>query len=161
MFGFFSNMFDGASRAEKEAARESQRRQHAYEQQQRERMAHERQARIDGIRVFTGELKHRYHVIETLRGIGIFFAPPQEAEYDPMEATRRAMYHLQEQAADLGADAVVHARYQILRYLQSTGQRAVPVYEVHAFGTAVRIIGQSPDLDDVMPNGPHHESEND
>lgn len=159
MFGFF-NMFDSASRAEKDAARESQRRQHAYEQQQRERMAHERQARIDGIRVFTGELKHRYHVVETLRGIGIYYAPPQEAEYDPLEATRRAIYNLQEQAADLGADAVVHARYEILRYMQNTGQqRAVPVYEVHAFGTAVRIIGQSPDLDDVMPNDAHHESE--
>lgn len=148
MFGFFNDLFDSASKAEKQAARESQRRQREYEERLRAEAAEARQARIDSIRVFTGELKHRYVVVDTLRGFGHYVAPLNE-EYDPLEATRRAAYSLQEQAADVFADAIVHARFDILRYTQTSGQRVVPVYEVHAFGTAVRIVGPSPDLDGV------------
>lgn len=148
MFGFFSDLFDSTSKAEKQAARESQRRQREYEDRLRTEAAEARQARIDAIRIFTGELKHRYVVVDTLRGFGHYVAPVNE-DYDPLEATRRAAYSLQEQAADLFADAIVHARYEILRYTQTSGQRVIPVYEAHAFGTAVRIIGPSPDLDGV------------
>lgn len=148
MFGFFTDLFDGASRAEKQAARESQRRQREYEERLRAEAAEVRQARIDSIRIFTGDLKHRYVIVDTLRGFGHYTAPLNE-DYDPLEATRRASYSLQEQAADIFADAVVHARFEILRFTQSNGQRVIPTYEVHAFGTAVRIVGPSPDLDGV------------
>lgn len=148
MFGFFTDLFDSASRAERAAARESQRRQREYEEQQRAEAVEARTARVLAIRVFTGELKHRYVVVDTLRGFGHYMAPPNE-DYDPLEATRRACLSLQEQAADLFADAVVHARYEILRYTLVQGQRTVPVYEVHAFGTAVRIVGPAADLDGV------------
>lgn len=146
MFGFFTDLFDSASRAERQAARESQRRQREYEERQRAEAVEARQARIESIRVFTGELKHRYVVVDTLRGFGHYVAPLNE-EYDPLEATRRASLSLQQQAADLFADAVIHARFEILRYNHAHGQRLVPVYEVHAFGTAVRIVGAPADLD--------------
>lgn len=148
MFGFFSDLFDSSSRAEKQAARESQQRQREYEERRRAEAAEARQARIDGIRVFTGDLKHRYVIVDTLRGFGHYIAP-LSGDYDPLEATRRATYALQEQAADIFADAVVHARFEILRYTHTNGQRVTPVYEVHAFGTAIRIVGPSPDLDGV------------
>lgn len=148
MFEFFADLFDGNGRAERKAARESQERQRAYEAQMRAEAAEARQARIDAIRVFTGDLKHRYVVIDTLRGFGQYELP-SSGDYDPTEATQRATYSLQVQAADMLADAVVHARFEVLRYTHQVQGRLVPVYEVHAFGTAVRVVGPPADLEEM------------
>lgn len=148
MFEFFADLFDGSGRAERKAARESRERQRAYEEQMRAEAAEARQARIDAIRVFTGDLKHRYVIIDTLRGFGQYEVPAS-GDYDPIEATRRAAYSMQVQAADLFADAIVHARYEILRYTHQVQGRLLPVYEVHAFGTAVRVVGPPADLEEM------------
>lgn len=146
MFGIFTDLFDSVGRAERRAARESQERQRQYEERLRAEAIEERLERIDAVRVFTGELKHRYVLVDTLRGYGLYEAPAS-GEYDPVEATRRATYSMQVQAADLFADAVIHAQYQIIRYTQQHGGRFLPAYEVHAFGTAVRIVGPPADLE--------------
>lgn len=134
------------TRAEAKATRESLERQQAYEAQSKRRAAYEREQRIATVRVITGDLKHRYIIVDTLRGFGLYTAQPGR-DYDPTEATRRALYHLQTQAHDIGADAVIHARYEILRYAEprQLRQAPVPTYEVHAFGTAVKVVGPPAD----------------
>lgn len=149
VFDFIRRM--QATREEARAARASTERQRAYEAQQQRRAAQDREARIADVRVITGELKHRYVIVDTLTGFGHYAAEPGR-DYDPTEATRRATYNLQQQAVALGADAVIHARYEILRYAEPRGGvgRLVPLpsYEVHAFGTAVRIVGPPADWPD-------------
>jgi len=146
MFSFINNMKQ--ARDERRAAKESAQRQRLYEQQRAQEYAEARDRKIESVRILTGELKHRYVIVDALRGFGHYIAP-EVGTYDPLEATRRATLHLQTQAADIDADAVIHARFEIIRYTENRGARysSVPVYEVHAFGTAVRIVGPSPDLD--------------
>ncbi|MGE3770523.1 MAG: hypothetical protein AB7G06_06170 [Bdellovibrionales bacterium] len=147
MFDFFNDWRQ--KREEIKAARESQLRQRQYEQQRRAEYEFEREQKIEQVRVITGDLKHRYVLLESLRAFGHYIAPIND-EYDPLEATRRATYHLQAQAVDLGADAIIHARFQVIRYVeQRRGPQGytLPAYEVHAFGTAVRIVGPPPDWD--------------
>lgn len=148
MFGFFNNWRQAREKAA--AARESIQRQRQYEESRRAEYAYEREQKIEAMRVLTGDLKHRYAVVETLQGFGHYVAPA-DAEYDPMEATRRAAYHLKAQAVDLGADAVIHAQYQIVRYTENRGARYIPlpVYEVHVFGTAIRIVGLPTDWEEA------------
>lgn len=147
----------GQTRRDAQAARESIKRQMEYEADQRARRSAEEAGRVAAIRVLTGDLKHRYAIIEPLQGFGYYTAEPGR-NYDPTEATRRAIHSLQRQAFAIGADAVIHARFEILRYLeQSSGgfggfrrnnlQNLLPAYEAHAFGTAVKIVGPPRDWD--------------
>lgn len=145
-------------RAEAAAIRDSLARQRAYEAESQRRAAFAREERIAAIRVITGDLKHRYAIVDTVRAFGLYTAQPGE-DYDPTEATRRAQYHLQTQAIELGADAIIHATYQVLRYAEQRHMRQhpVPVYEVHAFGTAVKIVGPPTDWQ-AEPSTPEEEN---
>ena len=142
----------GQTRRDAQAARESVRRQMDYEAEQRARRSAEEAAQVAAIRVLTGELKHRYAIIEPLQGFG-YYTAEQGRTYDPTEATRRAIYSLQKQAFAVGADAVIHARFEIVRYLEQRGAfggrggGVVPAYETHAFGTAIKIVGPPRDWD--------------
>lgn len=142
MFGFFKRVQQ--QRAEAREARDSVTRQRAYEAQQQRLRAQERETQIAATRVITGELKHRYVLVDALRGFGVYIVDPGH-DYDPTEVTRRATYDLQRQAVALGANAVIHARFEILRYSEDRQGRPLPIYEAHAFGTAVRIVGPPSD----------------
>lgn len=105
----------------------------------------EREQRILGIRIITGEVKYRYAVLDTIRTIGY-------AEFggnqliDPDQATQRAIRQMQELAFSIGADAIIHAQYQILRYtVQQRQMLFMPVYETHIFGTAIKVLGPPQD----------------
>ncbi|HVY12886.1 MAG TPA: hypothetical protein VHB73_04910 [Alphaproteobacteria bacterium] len=112
---------------------------------QRARMDAENERHIASIRVITGEVKYQYVVIDTLRVFAHYVAEPG-ASYDPTAATTRATRLMQELAHSAGADAVIHAQYQILRYTTRRAQYAeVPVYEAHLFGTAIKIMGPPQD----------------
>lgn len=113
-----------------------------------ERARDERERKIASIRIITGDVRYSYVVVDTLRVFAHYMAEPGEA-YDPTASTNRAMRDMQELAFAAGADAVIHAQYQILRY--TTTRRTytdVPVYETHLFGTAVKIVGPPRDWDD-------------
>lgn len=136
------------TRRDAQAARESVKRQMAYEAEQRARRSAEEAGRVAAIRVLSGDIKHRYVIIEPLLGFGYYSAEPQRT-YDPLEATRRAIHSLQKQAFAQGADAVINARFEVIRYLETHGSgrfgTVLPAYEVHAYGTAIRIVGPPAD----------------
>lgn len=109
----------------------------------------ERERRIRSIRIISGDVKYRYVVLDTLRTVGY-------AEFsgnrliDPDEATRNAMQQMQDLAFSLGADVVIHAQFQVLRYtIQQRQMIYVPVYETHLFGTAVKVMGPPTDWHNV------------
>jgi hypothetical protein len=105
----------------------------------------EREHRIRAIRVITGEVKYRYAVLEVLRTIGYAEFEGKQL-IDPDAATRRAIEQIQDLAFSIGADAVIQAQYQILRYtVQHQHTIVTPVYETHLFGTAIKLIGPPPD----------------
>ena len=146
----------GRTRREAKAARDSVKRQMAYEAEQRARRSQQEAAEVNRVRVLTGDLKHRYVVIEALQGFGWYMAEPGR-DYDPTEAARRAAHQLRRQAVQLGADAVIHATYQIIRTVEQQGQghrrSLLPAYEAHAFGTAIRIVGPPADWDTAYGSG--------
>jgi uncharacterized protein YbjQ (UPF0145 family) len=107
-----------------------------------------RERKITGIRIITGEVKYRYAILDTLRVFAQYIAEPGEP-YDPTASSAKATRLMQELAYSSGADAVIHAQYQIVRYSTSTqGYTNVPVYETHLFGTAVKIIGPPADWEE-------------
>lgn len=126
-----------------EAARAERTRQE--QAAQRARLDAEKERQIASIRVITGEVKYRYAIIDTLRVFAHYVAEPGEP-YDPTASTVRATRMMQELAQAAGADAVIHAQYQIIRSSSPrSGYSDVPVYETHLFGTAVKILGPPSD----------------
>ena len=57
---------------------------------------------------------------------------------------------MQELAFSIGADAIIHAQYQVLRYtVQQRQMMFMPVYETHIFGTAIKVLGPPQDWKDT------------
>ena len=112
-------------------------------------MEEDREVRVRAIRIITGEVKYRYAVLDTIRTIGYAeFGGNQLIE--PDQATQRAITQMQELAFSIGADAIIHAQYQVLRYtVQQRQMLYMPVYETHIFGTAIKILGPPQDWKDV------------
>lgn len=112
------------------------------------RIKAERERKIASIRVITGAVKYRYAIIDTLRVFAHYISEPGQP-YDPTASTQQATRMMQEQAFSIGADAVIHAQYQVLRYTTTRkGYQDVPAYETHLFGTAVKIIGPPVDWEE-------------
>jgi uncharacterized protein YbjQ (UPF0145 family) len=136
------------TREEREKARRDQDRKHQARQaeaQRAEAMAEERDRRIHAIRVITGEVKYRYAILDTIRTVG-YCEVLGNQPIDPEEATRRAVAQLQDIAFRIGADAVIHAQYHIVRYtIQRRQMLFTPVYETHVFGTAIKVLGPPED----------------
>ncbi len=140
-------MFDSIKENMKRAADERAKKQ-AEEQRQQARAQAQAQAteqKIASIRVITGDVRYQYVIIDTLRAFSHYVAEPGEP-YDPTAATQMVTRQMQELAVAVGADAVIHAQYQIVRYyVQRRGYNDVPAYEAHLFGTAIRIVGPPPE----------------
>lgn len=152
----FDNLKEQLKKANEERARareEEERKQRLREKQREteQRLAEERERKIQNLRIITGDVRYRYAVIDTLRVFAHYSAEPNES-YDPTAATQKAMRQMQELAFAAGADAVIHAQYQILRYTTTRrGYSDVPVYEAHLFGTAIKIMGPPPEWDAEPP----------
>lgn len=136
------------TREDREKNRRDQDRKHQARQaeaQRAEAMAEERDRRIQAIRVITGEVKYRYAILDTIRTVGYYEVNGNQL-IDPEEATRRAVVQLQDIAFRIGADAVIHAQYHIVRYaIQRRQMLFTPVYETHLFGTAIKVLGPPED----------------
>jgi uncharacterized protein YbjQ (UPF0145 family) len=148
----FDAIKESLKRAAAERARNREEAQRAergrQEQAQHQaRMNAEKERQVASIRVITGEVKYRYAIIDTLRVFAHYVAEAGEP-YDPTASTVRATRMMQELAHSAGADAVIHAQYQIIRSTATRqGYADVPAYETHLFGTAVKIIGPPSDWD--------------
>ena len=146
----FERFKEAARRAKEERERKKAEQQETERQRQREaealrRAEFERQRKISNIRVITGDVKYRYAIMDTVRSWTVY-VPEGNAPYDPTEGVGRAIRYLQEQAIRHGADAVIHAQFEILRYTTQRGKyHNVPCYEVYAFGTAIKIVGPPQD----------------
>ena len=149
----FDNLKESIKKANEEKARQREEEARAQRMRDRQKEAEaraieERERKILGIRIITGDVRYRYAILDTMRVFAHYEAEPGEA-YDPTGATQRAMRQMQELAFSIGADAVIHAQYQILRYTTSKrGYADIPVYEVHAFGTAIKIMGPPSDWEE-------------
>jgi hypothetical protein len=132
-------------------AREEHERKERAKQQQAEmnaRQKDERERKIATIRVITGDVKYRYAILDTLRVFSHYTAEPGQP-YDPTASSQQATRMMQELAFSTGADAVIHAQYQIVRYTtQRRGYADVPVYETHLFGTAIKVMGPPVDWEE-------------
>lgn len=151
MFDDMKEKMRRAKEAKEHARHERDRMEREYQSEAAKAQAaeEERERRIRSIRVISGDVKYRYVVLDTLRTVGY-------AEFsgnrliDPDEATRNAMQQMQDLAFSLGADAVVHAQFQVLRYtIQQRQMYYVPVYETHIFGTAIKVMGPPTDWNNV------------
>lgn len=147
MFRDFAKNF-AAYEAERRAREENQRKQ----DDERRRMDDAMRNRIAGVRVITGDIRYKYAIMNTIRAWAYLPCPPGEG-LDPHKATDLAIYNLQREAARIGADAVIHAQFHILRYEVPTRDSIMPAYETHAFGTAVKIL--APPDDWKTPDEPH------
>ena len=145
---FLRNFAQSAGRFEQERrAREEQRYR---EEEDRRRMDDAMRARIAAVRVITGDIKYKYAIVNTVRAWAyVPYAPGRQA--DPHKTTDIAIYNLQREAMKMGADAVIHAQFHILRYEVTLRDGKVPAYETHAFGTAVKIL--APPDDWKTPDG--------
>ncbi|MDX1922645.1 MAG: hypothetical protein SFW65_05920 [Alphaproteobacteria bacterium] len=136
---------------ERAKAREEQERKDRAKQQQESinaRLKEERERKIATIRVITGDVKYRYAILDTLRVFSHYTAEPGQP-YDPTASSQQATRMMQELAFSTGADAVIHAQYQIVRYTTNRRNYAdVPVYETHLFGTAIKVMGPPTDWED-------------
>ena len=136
---------------ERARAKAEQDRKDRAKQQQAEMGAkakEERERKISTIRVITGEVKYRYAILDTLRVFAHYTAEPGQP-YDPTASSQQATRMMQELAYSAGADAVIHAQYQIVRYTtQRRNYADVPVYETHLFGTAIKVMGPPSDWDE-------------
>lgn len=124
--------------------RERRERERLQDAERQKRAEQERVQKILSIRVITGEVKYRHAVIDTVRAVGFYEVEPDN-RYLPDEATNRAIAQIQEHAYRLGADAVIHAQYHILRYSVQRRQHVNTIYETHVFGTAIKILGPPSD----------------
>jgi uncharacterized protein YbjQ (UPF0145 family) len=129
--------------------RERAARSHQEEAARAAAMEEDREVRVRAIRIITGEVKYRYAVLDTIRTIGYAeFGGNQLIE--PDQATQRAITQMQELAFSIGADAIIHAQYQVLRYtVQQRQMMFMPVYETHIFGTAIKVLGPPQDWKDT------------
>lgn len=147
-------MFDSLRQSLRDAARERSRRRREHERQERERklatdrarrMQEDMERRIKSVRVITGDVRYRYSILDTLRAHGYRVSEPSQ-DMAPTQATEAAIRSLQEQAVTLGADAVIHATFNILRYTAPRrGYAVATIYETHAFGTAIKVLGPPSD----------------
>lgn len=144
-------MFDSLKESLKKSAEQKARQRAARDAQaaanEQERAESERKIAL--VRVITGDVKYRYAILDALRVYAHYHAEPGEP-YDPTASTQQATRMMQELAYSIGADAVIHAQYQIVRY--TTARRNyvdVPSYETHLFGTAIKIMGPPSDWDDL------------
>jgi hypothetical protein len=128
-----------------EAERKARDNQRAQADDERRRMDEAMKARIAGVRVITGDIRYKYAIVNTVRAWAYVPCPPGMGA-DPHQATDIAIYNIQREALRLGADAVIHAQFHILRYEQPTSDGGfMAAYETHAFGTAVKILGAPED----------------
>lgn len=133
---------------QKRREREQAERMRAFQRKQAEEEARLREQRKKSVRIITGDLKHKYAIIDTVRAIG--YQELNGGQIDPHAATTMANEFMQEAAVKLNADAIIHATYQILRYTQAgRNGTIIPVYESHAFGTLVKILGPPEDWEDL------------
>lgn len=127
------------SKKQEEDAREEAKRRSTADAEARQKA--ERERKIAGIRVITGDVKYRYAILDTLRVYAHYVSEPGQP-YDPTASTQQATRMMQELAYTTGADAVIHAQYQVIRYATTRrGYQDVPAYETHLFGTAIKIMG--------------------
>jgi uncharacterized protein YbjQ (UPF0145 family) len=143
MFERFKERMQAAQKARElaAAARARQERERAQQAEQERKGEQERARRIRSIRVITGDVKYRYAIVDTVRAVG-YYELEQHGVLLPDEATDRAIKQLQEKAFAVGADAVIHAVFHIMRYaVQRSRMHLVPAYEVHVFGTAIKVLG--------------------
>jgi len=139
MFGdFLKNFSENKRRYDQERQRQYEYRRQQDEEKRRTDEA--MRARITAVRVITGDIKYKYAIMNTVRAWAYVPIPPGRGA-DPNQATDIAIYNVQREAARIGADAVIHAQFHILRYEVHMQEGVVPAYEVHAFGTAVKITG--------------------
>jgi hypothetical protein len=149
----FDNIKENLRRATEERAKakaeaDRKARQRESEAAADARVQEARERKINTIRIITGDVKYRYAILDTLRVYAHYMAEPGQA-YDPTASSVQATRLMQELAYSTGADAVIHAQYQIIRYTTSRRNYVdVPVYETHLFGTAVKIIGPPQDWDE-------------
>ena len=150
----FDNIKENLKKANEERARarEEHERKERAKQQQAEMGAkakEDRERKIATIRVITGDVKYRYAILDTLRVFSHYTAEPGQP-YDPTASSMQATRMMQELAFSTGADAVIHAQYQIVRYTTQRRNFAdVPVYETHLFGTAIKVMGPPSDWDEA------------
>ncbi|NDE89877.1 MAG: hypothetical protein EB059_01865 [Alphaproteobacteria bacterium] len=146
----FDSIKENMRKANEERAktREEQERKdkaRAREAEMNARLKDERERKIATIRVITGDVKYRYAILDTLRVFSHYTAEPGQP-YDPTASSMQATRLMQELAFAAGADAVIHAQYQIVRYTtQRRNYADVPVYETHLFGTAIKVMGPPTD----------------
>lgn len=102
-----------------------------------------REERIASVRIITGDITWRYEIANTIRA---YARTVQRAgqPVDPVASTDTAIRLLQEEAEEVGAQAVIHVQYHILRFEVPGERHMLQVYETHAFGTAVRILAPPP-----------------
>lgn len=136
-----------------EAEREMRDKMREQERQERERQNAEMKARIAAIRVITGDIKYKYAIINTVRAWAYVPCPPDRAP-EPHQATDIAIYNIQKEALRMGADAVIHAQFHILRYEVPIREGMMSAYETHAFGTAVKILAPPDDWKTPDDEGP-------
>ena len=142
-----------------EAERKARERMRERQQEERRRMDEEMKARIAAIRVITGDIKYKYAIVNTVRAWAYVPCPPGMGT-DPHQATDIAIYNLQREALRVGADAIIHAQFHILRYEQPAPNGGFMVgYETHAFGTAVKILAPPDDWKTEQTGGPDPDRE--
>jgi Putative heavy-metal-binding len=138
-FGDFLRSFaENQRRAADERLRQQEYR--AQQEDEKRRTNEEMKARIMAVRVITGDIRYKYAIMNTVRAWAYVPCPPGRGG-DPNQATDIAIYNIQREAARMGADAVIHAQFHIMRYEIRLQEGPAPAYEVHAFGTAVKITG--------------------
>lgn len=99
-----------------------------------------REERVAAVRIITGDITWRYEIMNTIRAYARTVQQTGRL-IDPTASTDTAVRLLQEEADEVGAQAVIHAHFQILRFEVPGERHPLQVYETHAFGTAVRILG--------------------
>jgi uncharacterized protein YbjQ (UPF0145 family) len=135
----FDTLKESLKKKREEDAKAETLRHQQRDAEDRAKLEHER--KIAGIRVITGDVRYRYVILDTLR-VFTHYAAQAGEPYDPTAATTHATRQMQELAYAAGADAVIHAQYQILRYTSARRNYIdVPSYETHLFGTAIKIMG--------------------
>ncbi len=128
-----------------EAERKAREGMRARQEEERRRMDEAMKARINAVRVITGDIRYKYAIVNTVRAWAYVPCPPGMGA-DPHQATDIAIYNIQREALRVGADAVIHAQFHILRYEQPTKDGDImAAYETHAFGTAVKILAPPDD----------------
>jgi uncharacterized protein YbjQ (UPF0145 family) len=143
MLGSMKDRMRKAQEAREKARQEQMRAEQAQrdEAAQARIMEEERERRLRAIRIIPGEVKYRYAILDTIRTIGYAEFSGNQL-IDPDESTQRAIAQMQELAFSIGADAVIHAQFQVIRYtIQQRQMMSVPAYETHIFGTAIKIFG--------------------